>query len=109
KRRNVDRAHARHGTTGGRRIRSPTRGAARVLPFMPLILLSGLFLLPSSASADISWTFNDVNSYLGSWSPTGTVYTEVATLSGSFSTNDAVTAGTEFSQTRIPPKWGHNA
>jgi hypothetical protein len=59
-------------------------------------LLAGIAIVlafATCASADISWTFSDVNFYLGTWSASGTVYTEVASLTGSFSTNDAVTTG----------------
>lgn len=70
----------------------------------------GVFLaVATGASADISWTFNDVNFYLGSWSPTGTVYTEVASLSGSFSTNNAVTAITDFSDLAIKAEPGYSS
>ncbi len=66
-----------------------------------LTLIAAFLAFTPCASADIWWTFNNVNFDLASWSPNGTVYTPVATLTGSFSTNNAVSAVTNFSQLKI--------
>jgi len=58
---------------------------------------------------NITWTISDTNFYRGSWSPTGTVYTEVATLSGSFSTDNAVTTVTDFSHLVITAQPDYSA
>ena len=72
------------------------RRSAGELALGALVLLGCLGAAPTAARADISWTFNNVDFSVASWSDTGGslgtggfVYTEVASLSGSFSTNNA--------------------
>ena len=85
------------------------RGIERMKKVSRLLAGIGIALaFATCASADISWTFKNVNFYLGSWSSTGTVYTEVASLTGSFSTNDAVTTVTNFSNLAITAVGGNS-
>jgi hypothetical protein len=82
------------------------RRSAGELGLGALVLLGCLGAAPTAARADISWTFNNVNFSVAEWTPTGTVYTEVASLSGSFSTNNAATTVTSFSDLKITAQPG---
>ena len=92
------------------------RRSARELALGALVLLGCLGAAPTAARADISWTFNNVDFSVASYSSTagplglgGFVYTEVASLSGSFSTNNAANAVTGFNHVTITAENGYNS
>jgi hypothetical protein len=76
-----------------------------------LVGLGIVLAFATGASADIAWTFNDVNFDLVSWNSnyTGFIYTPVASLSGSFSTDNAVTTVTDFSDLTITAQPGYSS